>query len=72
MHFNKNNKRVLVKHKGVNVKDHNGNFLENAGDLTKIQPSLSTFGYAESFRKNVDPGRKRLVMKKSRRHFNDE
>ena len=72
VHFNKNNKRVLVKHKGVNVKDHNGNFLENAGDLTKIQPSLSTFGYAESFRKNVDPGRKRLVMKKSRRHFNDE
>ena len=72
VHFDKDNKRTLVKHKGVNVKDHKGQFLTNAGDLTKIQSSLSTFGYAESFRKNVEPGRKRLVMKKSRRHYNDD
>lgn len=69
VHFNEKMDRILVKHKGVNVRDHTGAWLENAGDLTKEQPSLSTFGYAESFRKGVEPGRRRYVMKKSRRHY---
>jgi hypothetical protein len=71
VHFNEDMDRILVKHKGVNVRDHTGAWLEDAGDLTKAQPSLSTFGYAESFRKEVEPGRRRYVMKKSRRHFVD-
>jgi hypothetical protein len=72
VHFTKEMERVLVKHKGVSVRDHRGDFLEGAGDLTIAQPSLSTFGFAESFRRGVEPGRTRFVMKKSRRWFNDE
>jgi len=72
VHFNEAMDRILVKHKGVNVRDHHGSWLVNAGDLTKAQPSLSTFGYAESFRKQVEPGRMRMVMKKSRRHYDDD
>jgi len=72
VHYDKNMERKLVKHKGVSVKDHKGNFLENAGDLTKIQPSLSTFGFAESFRRGVEPGRTRSVEKRSRRWYDDE
>ena len=72
VHFSESMDRILVKHKGVNVRDHTGAWLENAGDLTKQQPSLSTFGYAESFRKQVEPGRRRYVMKKSRRHYIDD
>lgn len=72
VHFTQEMERVLVKHKGVSVRDHRGDFLEGAGDLTIAQPSLSTFGFAESFRRGVEPGRTRFVMKKSRRWFNDE
>jgi len=72
VHYDANMSRQLVKHKGVSVKNHKGEFLENAGDLTKVQPSLSTFGFAESFRKGVEPGRTRSVDKRSRRWYIDE
>ena len=72
VHFTEDMERLLIKHKGVSVRDHHGEFLEGAGDLTIAQPSLSTFGFAESFRRGVEPGRTRFVMKKSRRWFKDE
>lgn len=72
VHYRNDMTRTLVKHKGVSVKDYKGNFLKDAGDLTKEQPSLSTFGFAESFRKGVEPGRSREVIKRSRRWHIDK
>jgi len=37
VHFDSEGIRRLVKHKGVRVRDDKGEFLPNAGDLTKEQ-----------------------------------
>ena len=55
--FNEDGSKKLVKHKGVKVTDSiTGEFLPNAGDLTKPQPFKGVFSYAEAWRRKVQPG----------------
>ena len=56
-----------VKHKGVDVIDRHGNFLPNAGDLTKTQISTTTTKLYTSLRRKLEPGVMQVTEKRSRR-----
>lgn len=68
-HFDRNGKRIQVKHKGVTLKDHTGKWLENAGDLTKIQNSISTVKLYSALRRKLIPGEKIETEKISKRYY---
>ena len=59
-----------VKHKGVDVKDRHGNFLPNAGDLTKTQVSTSTTKLYTALRRKLPAGVMKVTEKRSRRWMN--
>ena len=59
--------RAVVKHKGVDTKDRHGNWLPNAGDLTKPQTSTSTVKLYSALRRNLDPGVGHTTEKRSKR-----
>ena len=59
-----------VKHKGVDVKDRHGNFLPNAGDLTKPQVSPSTTKLYTALRRKLPAGVMKVTEKRSRRWMN--
>ena len=61
---------VKVKHKGCDVKDRFGNFLPNAGDLTKPQISTTTTKLYTSLRRNLEPGVMQVTEKISKRYGN--
>jgi len=61
--------RAKVKHKGVDTHDRDGNFLPNAGDLTKPQTSTSTIKLYTALRRNLEPGVGYTTTKKSKRWF---
>jgi len=59
-----------VKHKGVDVKDRHGNFLPNAGDLTKTQVSTSTTKLYTALRRKLPAGVMKVTEKRSKRWMN--
>ena len=59
-----------VRHKGVDVKDRHGNFLPNAGDLTKTQVSTSTTKLYTALRRKLPAGVMKVTEKRSRRWMN--
>ncbi len=61
--------RVLVKHKGVMVRDNDGNFMPNAGDLTKEQTHRIVVSLYEGLRRGLEPGTPLTMTKKSRRFY---
>ena len=69
-HFDSEGLRVLVKHKGATISDHKGNWLDNAGDLTKIQHSISTVKLYSSLRRKLIPGDKIVTPKMSKTWYN--
>ena len=69
-HFDSEGLRVLVKHKGATISDHKGNWLDNAGDLTKIQHSVSTVKLYSSLRRKLIPGDKIVTPKMSKTWYN--
>lgn len=70
-HMNKDGSTINAKQKGVRTKDSNGEWLEEAGDLTKLQHSFSTVKLATALRRNLTPGDLIIVPKKSKKWYND-
>ena len=69
--MNKDGSTINAKQKGVRTKDSNGEWLEEAGDLTKLQHSFSTVKLATALRRNLTPGDLIIVPKKSKKWYND-
>jgi len=65
--FGNDGLRATVKHKGVQVKDRFGNWLPNAGDLTKPQTSTSTVKLYSALRRGLEPGVGLTTTKVSKR-----
>jgi len=65
--FKDDGSRGYVRHKGVQVKDDEGNWLPNAGDLTKTQTSRRVVSYYTALRHGLTAGSLHVVEKKSRR-----
>jgi len=61
--------RLLVKHKGVQVKDDQGNWMPHAGDLTKEQVHRTTVSLYEALRRNLEPGTEIITTKRSHRFW---
>jgi len=61
--------RLLVKHKGIQVKDDQGNWMPNAGDLTKEQVHRTTVSLYEALRRNLEPGTEIITTKRSHRFW---
>ena len=68
-HYDSEMGRVLVKHKGVMVRDNDGNFMPNAGDLTKEQTHRIVVSLYEGLRRGLEPGTPLTMTKKSRRFY---
>ena len=71
VHFDGEGKRILVRHKGVRTKDDKGNYLPNAGDLTKEQTHRTVVSLYEGLRRNLEPGTPLITTKRSRRFFRE-
>jgi len=69
VHYDQDGKRLLVKHKGVRVKDDQGNWMPNAGDLTKPQVHRSVVSLYEGLRRNLEPGTEIITTKRSHRFW---
>jgi len=69
--FKHDGSRGYVRHKGVQVKDDDGNWLPNAGDLTKKQTSRRIVSYYTALRHGLTAGSLHIVEKKSRRFYKD-
>ena len=65
--FGNDGLRAKVRHKGVDIKDRHGNFLENAGDLRKPQISTTTTKLYTSLRRGLEPGVRQVTRKLSKR-----
>ena len=72
VHFNDEGERTLVKHKGVRVRDDDGEFLPSAGDLTQEQISRTVVTLYEGLRRNLEPGTPLITAKRSRRFYREE
>ena len=69
--FHQDGSRRLVRHKGVRVKDDAGNYLPNAGDLTKEQTHRTVVSLYEGLRRNLTPGTPLITTKRSRRFYRE-
>ena len=70
-HFDHDMTKLLVKHKGVRVRDDQGNFKPEAGDLTKAQTHRSVVSLYEGFRRGLEPGTELVTVKKSHRFYSE-
>ena len=71
VHYDKNGDRILVKHKGVKVKDDKGNFMPHAGDLTKEQIHRVVVSLYEGLRRGLTPGTELITRKRSSRFYKE-
>ena len=71
LHLNAQGERVLVKHKGVRVYDDKGEFMPNAGDLTKEQIHRTVVSLYEGLRRDLTPGTPLVTKKRSRRFYRE-
>ena len=72
VHFDGEGKRILVRHKGVRGKDDKGDFLPNAGDLTKEQTHRTVVSLYEGLRRGITPGTPLVTTKRSRRFYRED
>jgi hypothetical protein len=70
--WNEEGDKTLVKHKGVRVRDDDGNYLPEAGDLTQEQTHRVVVSLYEGLRRGLRPGTPLTVKKRSRRFYKDE
>ena len=61
-----------VKHKGVSTKDDDGNWRENAGDLTKPQIHRTVTQFRTALRRDIEGGSPLTVEKRSKRWSSNE
>ena len=71
-HFDQDGNKILVKHKGVITKDEDGNYLPDAGDLTKVQKHRTIVGLYEALRRGLEVGMPIITEKRSARFFTQE
>ncbi len=62
--WNAEGTKSKVKAKGVQVKGNDGQYLENAGDMTKLQRSRTTVKLFSALRRNLTPGDEIIVEKR--------
>ena len=62
--WNADGTKTKVKAKGVQVKGNDGQYLENAGDMTKLQRSRTTVKLFSALRRNLTPGDEIIVEKR--------
>lgn len=67
--YDENMDRLKVKHKGVSVYDDDGNFKDEAGDLTREQSYLSVVQFYTSLRRDLEMGTELLMKKRSKRWY---
>ena len=70
-HYDKNDNKIVVKHKGVRVYDEDGKFMPNAGDLTKEQTNTTIVSLYEALRRGLTAGEPITTIKKSTRYFKE-
>ena len=68
---NEEGEKVLVKHKGVSVRGDDGEYLDNAGDLTKPQRHKTIVSLYEALRRGLDVGIPMITEKKSARYYQE-
>ena len=62
--WNADGTKTKVKAKGVKVTDNAGQFIENAGDMTKLQHSRTTVKLFSALRRNLTPGDEIVIEKR--------
>jgi len=69
--WNEEGDKTLVKHKGVRVRDDDGNYLPQAGDLTKEQAHRVVVSLYEGLRRGLRPGTPLTIRKRSSRFYEE-
>lgn len=67
--MNQEMKLETVKQKGMRIRDDDGNFLPQAGNLTMKQEMRTTVSLYEGLRRDMVPGDEMIVEKRSRRFY---
>jgi hypothetical protein len=62
--WNADGTKTKVKAKGVKVKDNAGQYIENAGDMTKLQYARTTVKLYSALRRNLTPGDEIIIEKR--------
>ena len=62
--WNADGTKSKVKAKGVKVKDNAGQYIENAGDMTKLQYARTTVKLYSALRRNLTPGDEIVIEKR--------
>ena len=55
--------------KGVQVKDDEGQYIENAGDMRKLQRSRTTVKLYQALRRNLTPGDQIITEKRDALYY---
>ena len=71
VHFDKDGNKILVKHKGVITKNEDGEYLAEAGDLTRIQKHRTIVGLYEALRRGLEVGMPIVTEKRSARFYTE-
>jgi len=72
LHLDEHGNKMLVKHKGVRVRNDSGAYLPNAGDLTKEQEHRIVVSLYEGLRRGLEPGTPLVTKKRSKRFYNGQ
>lgn len=62
--WNADGTKSKVKAKGVKVKGNDGQYIENAGDMTKLQYARTTVKLYSALRRNLTPGDEIVIEKR--------
>ena len=71
VHMNEQMQKTLVKHKGIKVRNVDGSFKDDAGDLTKEQTHKTVLSFYDALRRGMQPGSELVTKKRSTRFFKD-
>ena len=69
--WNEEGEKTLVKHKGVRVRDDDGNYLPEAGELTQEQTHRVVVSLYEGLRRGLRPGTPLTIKKRSSRFYEE-
>ena len=70
-HFDGEGNKILVKHKGVITKNERGEYLPDAGDLTKVQSHRTIVSLYEALRRGLEVGMPLVTEKRSARFYQE-
>ena len=67
--YNADGTKRKVKAKGVQVKNDDGQYIENAGDMRKLQHSRTTVKLYSALRRNLNPGDQIITEKRDSLYY---